>query len=140
MNIFQLTDPPNNICPVGNNITIEPLFTVGCGDVCVEHGYDVNRATLFCLSVTTRLPVDCVLRSPEGLTPNQLAEIDDGFKGYSHSIIDMVDLLANPEDPASPRILGGWTCTCNNSDGIITYILRLGPCRKFFVYNIDECD
>ena len=136
MNLSQFTDPPNVACHVGENyITFTPVINIPIGcDVCVEFGDNATLASLFCQPVTTRLSVDCVIKSPEGLTPNELTEIYDGFQVASASRISMFGLLANPEDPAPPRILGDWTCTCNNSDITIISISRLGPCRKLIKY------
>ena len=122
-------DPPVLTCPEPDNkvdfcyILSIPL---GC-DVCVEFGDNATLASLLCHPSTTRGPVDCVITSPEGLNPDQLEDID-GFQVASPSMISMSGLLENPEGPAPLRILGTWTCTCNNSDGVTVATSRLGPC------------
>ena len=122
-------DPPVLTCPEPDNqIDFMSILSIpfGC-DVCVEFDDNATVASLLCQPSTTRVPVDCVIRSPEGLNPDQLADID-GFQVASPSQISMSGLLANPEDPAPPRILGTWTCTCNNSDGVTVATSRLDSC------------
>ena len=133
-NLFKLAyfpppDPPVLTCPEPDNqIAFLPILSIPLGcDVCVEFGYNATLASLLCQPSTTRVPVDCVITSPEGLNPDQLVDID-GFQVASPSQISMSGLLENPEDPAPPRILGTWTCTCNNSDGVTVATSRLGPC------------
>ena len=109
---------------------------IGC-DVCVDIGDNVTIATLLCFPLTKRLPVDCVINNPEGLTANQLASYDGFHVSMDYGLITMMGLLANPEDPAPPRILGDWTCMCNNSDGRVIVVSKFGSCRKLIKHTVN---
>ena len=38
--------------------------------------------------------------------------------------------IRNPENPAPPTLLGDWTCTCVNENGVFTATSRIGECCK----------
>ena len=102
-------------------------FDIGC-DLCVQPGQLVNSTTLDCKPDTRRQPTFCTLRNPDGLT---VRELDDKMSINATDNQVIIDgLVRNPEDPAPPTVLGDWTCTCVNDNGVSTATSRIGECRE----------
>ena len=118
-------DPPAPVPPSGfGNLNF------GC-DMCVERGQMVTFLTLDCTPDTKRLPTNCTIRSPEGISG---PDLDDGGAFVSGTDqLTITNLIMNPEAAAPPVVLGAWSCTCVNADGTITAISRIGSCCELFV-------
>ena len=100
---------------------------IGC-DLCVQPGQSVDFFALDCTPDTRRQPTYCTIRNPDGVTAE---ELDDGaFIVAQGNQITIIGAIRNPEDPAPPTLLGVWTCTCFNENGVSTTISRIGECRE----------
>ena len=124
--------PPVPVPPIGfGNLNF------GC-DMCVQPGQSVLFLTLDCTPDTHRLPTNCTIRNPDGITAKDL---DDGTAYASFGFVSSTDqvtiygLVSNPEDPAPPTVLGNWTCTCVNEDGVSTATSRIGECCKLVSFS-----
>ena len=86
-----------------------------------------------CAFDTKRLPTDCTIRNPDGITAQ---ELDDGATYVStFDTLSIIDEVMNPEDPAPPTILGNWRCTCVNENGMSTATSRIGECCKLVSFS-----
>ena len=100
----------------------------GC-DLCLERGQSVFLVTLACQPITNRQPTNCTIRNPDGETAQDL---DDGdtYSLMGNTLAVSNGVFANPEDPLPPTVLGDWTCTCINRDGMATAVSKIGSCCK----------
>jgi uncharacterized Zn-binding protein involved in type VI secretion len=98
----------------------------GC-DLCLERGQSVFLVTLACQPITNRQPTNCTIRNPDGETAQDL---DDGdtYSLMGNTLAVSNGVFANPEDPLPPTVLGDWTCTCINRDGMATAVSKIGSC------------
>jgi hypothetical protein len=98
----------------------------GC-DLCLERGQSVFLVTLACQPITNRQPTNCTIRNPDGETAQDL---DDGdtYSLMGNTLAVSNGVFANPEDPLPPTVLGDWTCTCINRDGMATAVSKIRPC------------
>ena len=100
--------------------------------MCVEPGQSVLVLTLDCTPNTNR-PTVCTIRNPDGITAEDL---DDGYVFViSTDQVTINGEVMNPERPAPPTVLGNWTCTCVNEDGMSTATSRIGECCKLVSFS-----
>ena len=120
-------DPPAPVPPSGfGNLNF------GC-DMCIQPGQSVIFLTLDCTPDTKRLPTNCTIRNPDGITSGDL---DDGAAFVSaNDQLTISYLVSNPEDPDPPTVLGNWTCTCVNADGVTTATSKIGECCKLVSFS-----
>ena len=97
----------------------------GC-DLCVDNSQTVGLARLICHPVTNRQHANCTIHNPDGLTAQELEDGDSYV--YTDNVLAITGKITNPEDPASPTLLGTWTCTCVNRAGIFTATSKIGQC------------
>ena len=96
--------------------------------MCVQPGQSVDFLALDCTPDTRRQPTYCTIRNPDGLTAR---ELDDGAVIVAQgNQITINGAIMNPEDPAPPTLLGVWTCTCVNENGVSIATSRIGECGK----------
>ena len=108
------------------------VLNFGC-DLCVQSGQSVTFTTLDCTPDTRRLPTFCTIHNPDGLTARDL---DDGAAYVSgNDQLTITNVVSNPEDPAPPTVLGDWTCTCVNENGMSTETSRIGECRELVSFS-----
>ena len=104
--------------------------------MCVQPGQSAISTTLDCTPDTHRHPTVCTIRNPDGITAEDL---DDGMAFVSaYNQLTINGLVSNPEDPAPPTVLGNWTCTCVNEDGVSIATSRIGECCKLVSCSIQR--
>ena len=120
---MECTDPPAPASPFVN-------LDIGC-DLCVERGQSVDFFALDCTPDTRRQPTNCTIRNPDGISASDL---DDGAVIVAQgNQVTINGAIMNPENPAPPKLLGVWTCTCINADGITTAESKIDSCCELFV-------
>ena len=117
---MECGDPPVRSLPFIN-------LDIGC-DLCVQRGQSVDFFALDCTPDTRRLPTNCTLRNPDGVTARELD--DNAVIVAQGNQVTINGAIRNPEDPAPPTLLGDWTCTCVNENGVSTATSRIGECRE----------
>jgi hypothetical protein len=126
--------PPRLECSDPTSPDISSGFVnlpVGC-HLCIEQGESVLLLTLACQPATNRQPTYCTIRNPDGFSAQELDD-GDSFLLMSNTLAISNALIANPEDPDPPTILGIWMCTCTNSDGNVTAFSKIFPCCELYV-------
>ena len=93
-------------------------------DVCLQPGRELY-AYLGCRPQTRRIS-NCTIRNPDGLPAHQL--VDGKRFNYVDDFINFFNL--SHEDSDLPTVLGEWTCTCVNQDGVSKATISIGECRK----------
>ena len=102
--------------------------------MCVQPGQSVIVLSLDCTPDTRRQPTNCTIRNPDGITARDL---DDGAAFVSgNDQLTIIRQVMNPEDPSPPTVLGNWTCTCVNEDGVTTATSRIGECRELVSFSL----
>ena len=118
--ILECGDPPVPSSPFIN-------LDIGC-DLCVQRGQSVDFFALDCTPDTRRYPTNCTIRNPNGVTAR---ELDNGAYIIAQgNRLTINGAIKNPENPAPPTLLGDWTCTCVNENGVFTATSRIGECCK----------